>query len=257
MSSSPASDPVEERLADRLSARQDEAGQAPAPAILALRRLGSYDRAVYRSVAGLSTPLFDAPLRADIRLRQPLQAVAPRRRLSRAPGRATWATWCAHRTRGRRRFVPAREPAHEDRGRTPPARLGCSQGPAPAAGADAIVDVVSIGPLRVRGRVRCCSRGPAARVPAALAGRQHQSWRFRACTQACTTPVTFSSEPPLAPWSDGWRRARGVVWLDEEEIAAAAGRSFGVTDASSLAGDRPMPGVSSPTVPASSSSAAA
>lgn len=63
MSSPPASDPVEERLANRLTAGQHEAGKHPAPAVVALRRLGSYDRAVYRSVAGLSTPLLDAPLR--------------------------------------------------------------------------------------------------------------------------------------------------------------------------------------------------
>jgi len=63
MSSSTASEPVEEALPDRLCARQEAAGKAPKPAILALRRLGSYDRAVYGSVAGLSTQLLDAPLR--------------------------------------------------------------------------------------------------------------------------------------------------------------------------------------------------
>jgi membrane-associated phospholipid phosphatase len=57
-----APEPVEERLADRLSARQAGAGP-PIRAVALLRRLGSYDRAAYRSVARLSTPLLDQPLR--------------------------------------------------------------------------------------------------------------------------------------------------------------------------------------------------
>ena len=55
-------EPVEERLADRLSARQAGAGPRMR-AVALLRRLGSYDRAAYRSVARLSTPLLDEPLR--------------------------------------------------------------------------------------------------------------------------------------------------------------------------------------------------
>jgi undecaprenyl-diphosphatase len=53
-------EPVEEQLADRL-ARQ--AGPSSVRAASLLRRLGGYDRAVYRHVAGLSTPLLDEPLR--------------------------------------------------------------------------------------------------------------------------------------------------------------------------------------------------
>ena len=63
MSVPPASEPVEERLADRLTARLAEASANPALVVCALRRLGSYDRAAYRWVAGLSTPLLDAPMR--------------------------------------------------------------------------------------------------------------------------------------------------------------------------------------------------
>ena len=55
-------EPVEERLADRLSARQAGAGPRMR-AVALLRRLGRYDRAAYRSVARLSTPLLDEPLR--------------------------------------------------------------------------------------------------------------------------------------------------------------------------------------------------
>ena len=55
--------PVEERLADRLTAHRAEAAAVPGPIVLALRRLGRFDRAAYRSVAGLSTPLLDEPLR--------------------------------------------------------------------------------------------------------------------------------------------------------------------------------------------------
>ena len=57
-----AREPVEERLADRLSAPQ--AGAGPRTwAVALLRRLGRYDRAAYRSVARLSTPALDEPLR--------------------------------------------------------------------------------------------------------------------------------------------------------------------------------------------------
>lgn len=57
-----APEPVEERLADRLSAGKHGAGIAPKRAVDLLRRLGRYDRATHRSVARLSTPLLDALL---------------------------------------------------------------------------------------------------------------------------------------------------------------------------------------------------
>ena len=53
-------EPVEERLADRLSARTRA---RPSRAVRLLRRLGRVDRAAYRAVAGMSTPLLDGPLR--------------------------------------------------------------------------------------------------------------------------------------------------------------------------------------------------
>jgi membrane-associated phospholipid phosphatase len=53
-------EPVEERLADRLSARTRA---RPSPAVRLLRRLGRVDRAGYRAVAGMSRPLLDGPLR--------------------------------------------------------------------------------------------------------------------------------------------------------------------------------------------------
>jgi membrane-associated phospholipid phosphatase len=62
MSVPPASAPVEERLADRLSARRSDAA-ARAPGVFVLRRLSSCDDAAYRSVARLPTPWLDAPLR--------------------------------------------------------------------------------------------------------------------------------------------------------------------------------------------------
>lgn len=53
-------EPVEERLADRLS----QYGRArPSRTVRALRRLGRLDRSVYRTVAEISTPLLDRPLR--------------------------------------------------------------------------------------------------------------------------------------------------------------------------------------------------
>ena len=59
----PRAKPVEERLADELSTDRAEASAARTASVAVLRRLGSYDRAVYRSVARLSTPLLDEPLR--------------------------------------------------------------------------------------------------------------------------------------------------------------------------------------------------
>ena len=58
MTSPTPSQPVEERLANRLSARS--ASPRPSPAERLLRRL---DRAAYRTVAEMSTPLLDGPLR--------------------------------------------------------------------------------------------------------------------------------------------------------------------------------------------------
>jgi undecaprenyl-diphosphatase len=53
-------EPIEERLANRLSTRLRA---RPSRAVRVLRRLGRLDRAVYRSVAEMSTPLLDRPLR--------------------------------------------------------------------------------------------------------------------------------------------------------------------------------------------------
>ena len=53
-------EPVEERLADRLSARTRA---RPSRAVRLLRRLRRVDRAAYRAVAEMSTPLLDGPLR--------------------------------------------------------------------------------------------------------------------------------------------------------------------------------------------------
>jgi membrane-associated phospholipid phosphatase len=63
MTGSHAHQPVEGRLADRLSALRTGAGTARLRAVTLLRRLDSYDRAGYRSVARLHIPLLDEPLR--------------------------------------------------------------------------------------------------------------------------------------------------------------------------------------------------
>ncbi len=59
----PRAKPVEEGLADELRTERAEASAARTASVAVLRRLGSCDRAVYRSVARLSTPLLDEPLR--------------------------------------------------------------------------------------------------------------------------------------------------------------------------------------------------
>jgi membrane-associated phospholipid phosphatase len=54
-------EPVEERLADRLSAWR--AGTQPSRGVRIFRRLGRLDRAAYHAVAEMSTPMLDRPLR--------------------------------------------------------------------------------------------------------------------------------------------------------------------------------------------------
>jgi membrane-associated phospholipid phosphatase len=54
-------EPVEERLADRISAWR--AGAEPSGAVRLLRQLGRLDRTAYRAVAEMSTPALDRPLR--------------------------------------------------------------------------------------------------------------------------------------------------------------------------------------------------
>ena len=61
MTSPIPSEPVEERLANRIGTRR--AGAQPSQAERLLRRLGRVDRAMYRAVAEMSTPLLDRPLR--------------------------------------------------------------------------------------------------------------------------------------------------------------------------------------------------
>ena len=55
--------PVEERLAQRLGERRPEPGPVTSRAVRVLRTLGRYDREAYAVVAGMETPVLDAPLR--------------------------------------------------------------------------------------------------------------------------------------------------------------------------------------------------
>jgi MFS family permease len=60
MSGQASPEPVEERVADRLSTRHPGARSA---VVSVLRGLGRLDRAAYRAVPEMSTPLLDGPLR--------------------------------------------------------------------------------------------------------------------------------------------------------------------------------------------------
>ena len=162
-------EPVEERLADRLSARQAGAGPRMR-AVALLRRLGSYDRAAYRSVARLSTPLLDEPLRrvSDFaNFSKPWFLIAGLLALlgGRRGRRAALIGLAADR-----RGVPGGEPAHEVGWRTPPARPGWSRCPPAAMGAHAGVDIVPLRSLRVRRRLRRRRRRRPAGAQAAAAG---------------------------------------------------------------------------------------
>ena len=60
----PRTPPPEHRLADRLAARQGPAPtSARATAVTVLRELGQVDLAVYRAIAGTTTPTLDRPMR--------------------------------------------------------------------------------------------------------------------------------------------------------------------------------------------------
>lgn len=59
----PPAKPVEKRLADELSTNPADASTARTWTLAVLRSLRRYDDAAYRSVARLSTPLLDEPLR--------------------------------------------------------------------------------------------------------------------------------------------------------------------------------------------------
>jgi membrane-associated phospholipid phosphatase len=61
MTSPLPSEPVEERLADRLSSWR--ASPQRSRGVRILRQLGRLDRAAYQAVANMSTPLLDVPLR--------------------------------------------------------------------------------------------------------------------------------------------------------------------------------------------------
>jgi membrane-associated phospholipid phosphatase len=63
MTGSNTEQPVDGQLAERLSRHRPGAGPACMRAVTLLRRLDSYDRAAYRSVAQLRMPLLDEPLR--------------------------------------------------------------------------------------------------------------------------------------------------------------------------------------------------
>jgi undecaprenyl-diphosphatase len=64
MSDPQSLEPIEERLARRLDDREGAgAGSSRRAAALLLHRLARCDRAVYRSVAQMETPLLDGPLR--------------------------------------------------------------------------------------------------------------------------------------------------------------------------------------------------
>ena len=66
MTSPTPPEPVEERLADRLSARHGRA--RPSRAVRLLRRLGRFDRAAYRAVAEMSTPRAGRPAAPGVRI---------------------------------------------------------------------------------------------------------------------------------------------------------------------------------------------
>ncbi len=214
-----AREPVEERLADRLNARQADAGRAPGgrpaapPRQLRPGRLPIGGTAAHAKTGRAAE--------AGVRLRQLLQAVVPRRRPTRAARRTSGPACRAHRPGGCRRGVPGGEPAHEDGWRTPPPRPGSSRRPPAAMGAHAGVDIVPLRSLRVRRRLRRRRRRRPAGAAAAVAGSsldrgvlprihrralpQRRTRRGGRRGPTRTTDIDSGTPLPL-----GWYRGRGA-----------------------------------------------
>ena len=162
-----------------------------------LRRLGSYDRAAYRSVARLSIPLLDEPLRrvSDFaNYSKPWFIVAGFLALfGGAQGRRAALTGLA--AIGATSLV-VNQPMKMVGERRRPDRdgLGVPQQrwvPMPSStsfpsghSASAAAFAVAVGDVL-----------PALRLPLRA---QRRSWRSPACTPACTTRVTYSSGRPWA-----------------------------------------------------------
>ena len=168
MTGSAAQQPAEGRLADWLSQPGDDAATTRMRVVTLLRRLDSYDRAVYRSVAQLHVPLLDEPLRlvSDFaNFSKPWFLISGALALF---GGTSGQACRAHRTRRHRRGIPGGEPAHEDGRCTHPPRPGGRRGTAAAVGAYAVLDVVPLRSLRLRCRLRSCRRRRPPGTPAAI-----------------------------------------------------------------------------------------
>ena len=198
MTGPPAQQPVEGRLADRLSPPGDGAGTARMRAVTLLRRLDGYDRAVYRSVAELRLPLLDEPLRL----------VSDFANFSKPWFLISGFLALFGGSRGRRAAL------------TGLAAIGATSlvvnQPMKMAGARRRPDR-EVGGVPQQRWVRMPSSTsfpqvtprpqPPSQLPSETSyrrsgyrwGRRPPSWRSPACIRACTTRVTYSSGRPWAP----------------------------------------------------------
>ena len=167
MTSPTPAEPVEERLADRLSTRRRDA--RPSWAVRVLRRPGRLDRAAYRAVADLSTPRLDRPLRRVsnfANFSKPWLLIAGLLALfGGARGRRAAVTGVA--AIGLTSFM-VNQPMKLAGERRRPDRTRLRR-PREPLGADADVDLVPLRSLGIGGGVRRLGRGRAAPTQVAAA----------------------------------------------------------------------------------------
>jgi hypothetical protein len=167
----PQAEPGEQLLANQLSADRANASAARTRALAVLRRLRRYDYAAYRSVARLSAPLLDEPLRrvsGYANFSKPWFITAgflalfggPRGRRAALTGLAAVGATSLAVNQPVKLIGERHRP---DRGRT--------WRTAAAMGHHALVDVFPVRSLGVRRRVRRCRRRPAAGAQASVAWR--------------------------------------------------------------------------------------
>ena len=156
----------------RTGSAPGQAGAGPRMrAVALLRRLGRYDRAAYRSVARLWTPLLDEPLQAGVRLADFSKPWIVARRLCALLGGRQGRRAARYWPGGGRCGVPGGEPADEVGGQRHRPDREWLRRPAAAMDDHAGLDIVPFRSLRVRGRLRRCRRRRPAGPSAAAAGR--------------------------------------------------------------------------------------
>ena len=182
--------PPAERLAEVMEAR---ATPRRSVAAKALHELAQVDLAVYRAIAGTSTPTLDEPLRRLSGLANHSKLWVGAAAALFALGGSTRAKGSGDRDRRAGHQLGRRQPADEagEQAGAPGPRRGRCAGGAPRTDAD--LHLVPVGPLGVGVRVRRGRGQGRCRCSAHRCAVWPRRSPTRACTRACTTRATSSS----------------------------------------------------------------